>query len=37
LAQKLFRELSEQYPDNELYAAEYAKAMRMSKPPARGD
>ena len=36
LAQKLFRELSEQYPDNELYASEYAKAMRMSKPPASG-
>jgi len=36
LAQKLFRELSEQYPDNELYALEYAKAMRMSKPPASG-
>jgi hypothetical protein len=36
LAQKLFRELSEQYPNNELYALEYAKAMRMSKPPASG-
>jgi hypothetical protein len=27
LAQRLFRELSEQYPDNELFASEYAKAM----------
>ena len=36
LAQRLFRELSEQYPGNELYALEYAKAMRMSKPPASG-
>jgi hypothetical protein len=36
LAQKLFRELSEQYPGNELYALEYAKAVRMSKPPASG-
>jgi hypothetical protein len=27
LAQKLFRELSEQYPDTELFASEYAKAM----------
>jgi hypothetical protein len=27
VAQKLLRELSEQYPDSPLYAAEYAKAM----------
>jgi hypothetical protein len=27
LAQRLFRELSEQYPDNEQFASEYAKAM----------
>jgi hypothetical protein len=27
LAQNLFRQLSQQYPDNALYAAEYAKAM----------
>jgi hypothetical protein len=37
LAQKLFRELSEQYPDNELFALEYAKAMGLSKPAVRGD
>jgi len=30
LAQKLFRELSEQYPGNALFAAEYAKAMDRS-------
>jgi hypothetical protein len=36
LAQRLFRELSKQYPGNELYALEYAKAMRTSKPPASG-
>src|SRR5713226_3751714 len=36
LAQKLFRELSEQYPDCELFASEYAKAMGPSKPPALG-
>jgi tetratricopeptide (TPR) repeat protein len=29
LAQKLLRELSEQYPDNELFASEYAKARRL--------
>jgi hypothetical protein len=27
LAQKLFRELSEQYPNSDLFASEYAKAM----------
>jgi len=27
LAQRLFRELNEQYPDNEQFASEYAKAM----------
>lgn len=27
LAQRLFRELSEQYPDNQQFASEYAKAM----------
>jgi hypothetical protein len=36
LAQRLFRELSEQYPDNALYAAEYAKAMDRSAPTSRG-
>jgi hypothetical protein len=34
LAQKLLRELSEQYPDNELFASEYAKARRLSTPAA---
>ena len=29
LAQRLFRELSEQYPGNELFASEYAKAMSV--------
>jgi tetratricopeptide (TPR) repeat protein len=29
LAQRLFRELSEQYPDNQQFASEYAKAMSM--------
>jgi hypothetical protein len=29
LAQRLFHELSEQYPDNELFASEYAKAMSV--------
>lgn len=29
LAQRLFRELSEQYPDNAQFAAEYAKAMSV--------
>ena len=28
-AQKLLRELNEQYPDNELFAAAYAKAMSL--------
>jgi hypothetical protein len=37
LAQRLFRELSEQYPDNAVFASEYAKAMRMSKSATRGD
>lgn len=32
LAQKLFRELSEQYPDNKQFTSEYAKAM--SQPSA---
>jgi hypothetical protein len=26
----LFRELSEQYPDSELFASEYAKAMSVA-------
>lgn len=30
LAQKLFRELSEQYPASELFASEYAKAMSVA-------
>ena len=30
LAQKLLRELSEQYPQNELFTSEYAKAMSLS-------
>ena len=30
LAQRLFRELSEQYPDSELFASEYAKAMSVA-------
>src|SRR6266436_5329275 len=29
LAQRLFRELSEQYPDNQQFASEYAKAMSV--------
>jgi len=29
LAQELFRELSEQYPDSELFASEYAKASSL--------
>jgi hypothetical protein len=33
LAQKLFRELSEQYPANALYASEYAKAKDPSTAP----
>src|ERR1700687_5298781 len=36
LAQRLFRELSEQYPDNQLFASEYAKAMDRSVPAAPG-
>ena len=32
LAQRLLRELKEQYPDNELSASEYAKAMSPSGP-----
>jgi hypothetical protein len=36
LAQRLFRELSEQYPDNELFASEYAKAMHLSLPAGQG-
>src|SRR5215470_4477637 len=31
LAQKLLHELNEQYPDNALFASEYAKAMSVSK------
>jgi hypothetical protein len=30
LAQRLFRELSEQYPESELFAAEYAKAKSVA-------
>jgi hypothetical protein len=30
LAQRLFRELSKQYPDNKQFASEYAKAMAVS-------
>jgi len=36
LAQRLFRELSEQYPDNELFASEYAKARDLSIPAGQG-
>jgi len=32
LAQKLFRELSEEFPESPLYAAEYAKAMGRPIP-----
>jgi hypothetical protein len=32
LAQQLLRELKEQYPDNALFASEYAKAMGLSIP-----
>jgi hypothetical protein len=32
LAQRLLRELKEQYPDNALFASEYAKAMGLSMP-----
>ena len=37
LGQKLLHELNEQYPDNALFASEYAKAMGVSKqePPVR--
>ena len=37
LAQRLFRELSEQYPENELFALEYTKAMGLPKPATRGE
>jgi hypothetical protein len=30
LAQRLFRELSEQYPDSELFVSEYSKAMAVA-------
>ncbi len=33
LAQNLLRQLSQQYPDNALYAAEYAKAMAQPNLP----
>jgi hypothetical protein len=36
LAQRLFRELTEQYPDNEQFASEYAKALHLSIPPGQG-
>src|SRR6266446_6353886 len=36
LAQRLFRELSQQYPGNEVFALEYAKAMDLSTPAALG-
>jgi hypothetical protein len=36
LAQRLFRELSEQYPGNPLFASEYAKAMDRSVPTGQG-
>ncbi len=32
LAQKLLRELSEEFPESPLYAAEYAKAMGRPIP-----
>ena len=32
LAQKLLRELSEQYPESELFASEYAKVSRLPVP-----
>src|ERR1700756_1672220 len=35
LAQKLLRELSEQYPDNALFASEYAKATGLPAPAVR--
>jgi hypothetical protein len=34
LAQRLLLELKEQYPDNVLFASEYAKAMGLSSTPA---
>jgi hypothetical protein len=34
LAQKLLRELNEQYPENALFASEYAKAMSLAGPTA---
>jgi len=34
LAQKLLRELREQYPDKEIFASEYAKAMALCTPAA---
>ena len=34
LAPKLLRELREQYPDKELFASEYAKAMALCTPAA---
>ena len=34
LAQELLRELSEQYPENEVYASEYAKALTQPAPTA---
>jgi TolA-binding protein len=34
LAQKLLRELTEQYPQNDLFASEYAKAMSRPVPAA---
>jgi hypothetical protein len=36
LAQRLFRELSQQYPGNEVFALEYAKAMDRSVPTGQG-
>jgi len=35
LAEKLLRELNEQYPDNALFASEYAKATRLPAPVVR--
>src|SRR6266404_5937013 len=35
LAEKLLRELSEQYPDNALFASEYAKATGLPTPVVR--
>ena len=34
LAQQLLRELSEQYPESELFASEYAKALSLPAPTA---